>query len=67
MGEGTVISHCNFGEEQVWSKVLSIMGNAQRAVGHKAWAAAGGRAQMAREAITGVGVGWSMYPFTGLF
>lgn len=54
-----VISPCNFshiGKEQVWSKVLSITGDAQRAVGHKAWAAAGGSAQMAMEAIMGWGV-----------
>lgn len=59
-------------KEQVWSKVPSIMGDAQRAVGHTAWAAAGGSAQMATEAITGragwqAGVGGCTYPLTGLF
>ena len=44
-------------KEQVWGKVPSIMGDAQRAVGHTAWAAAGGSAQMATEAIAGR-AGW---------
>lgn len=61
---GMVISHCcGYGEkEQVWSKKLRIMGDAQRSVGFIAKAAAG--AQMAMEPIIVCVVGPG--PFTRL-
>lgn len=61
---GVVISHCcGYGEkEQVWSKRLRIMGDAQRSVGFTAKAAAG--AQMAMETIIVCVVGPG--PFTRL-
>lgn len=42
-------------ERERAGKMLRITGDVQRAVGHTAWATAGGSAQMAMEAITVAG------------